>query len=40
MWQKEAKEMFKEYAVPVIKAEGGKYMARQIGNLIAKQAAR
>lgn len=38
-WQKEAKDMFKEYAVPVIKAEGGKYISKQIGALIAKQAA-
>ncbi|CAI6334916.1 unnamed protein product [Periconia digitata] len=38
VWQKEAKDMFKEYAVPVIKAEGGKYISKQIGNFIAKKA--
>ncbi|PVH93103.1 hypothetical protein DM02DRAFT_662288 [Periconia macrospinosa] len=37
VWQKEAKEMFKEYAVPVIKAETGKIITKQIGNLIAKR---
>lgn len=31
--------MFKEYAVPVIKAEGGKYISKQIGNMIAKRTA-
>lgn len=37
-WQEEAKNMFKQYAVPVIKAEGGKYISRQLGNLISGQA--
>ena len=37
-WQREAKDMFVEYAVPVIKAEGGKYLSKQIGNFIAKKA--
>ncbi|KAF2638769.1 hypothetical protein P280DRAFT_508535 [Massarina eburnea CBS 473.64] len=36
-WQKEAKDMFVEYAVPVIKAEGGKYISKQIGNLITRK---
>lgn len=31
--------MFKQYAVPVIKAEGGKYISKQLGALIAKQGA-
>jgi hypothetical protein len=30
--------MFKEYAVPAIKAEGGKFVAKQIGNLFAQGA--
>lgn len=29
--------MFKEYAVPVIKAEGGKLIGKQIGEFIARQ---
>ena len=29
-WQKEALNMFKEYAVPIIKAEGGKFIAKQM----------
>jgi hypothetical protein len=33
----QAKSMFKEYALPVIKAEGGKYVSKQIGNMIAKR---
>ncbi|KAF1954982.1 hypothetical protein CC80DRAFT_109897 [Byssothecium circinans] len=37
-WQQEAKNMFVEYAVPAIKAEGGKYLSKQIGNFIAKKA--
>lgn len=28
--------MFKEYAVPAIKAEGGKFLTKQIGNMFAK----
>lgn len=39
VWQREAKDMFKEYAVPVIKAETGKIITKQLGNFIAKKTA-
>ena len=35
-WQKEGKRFFNEYAVPAIKAEGTKYISKQIGNILAK----
>ncbi|KAJ4287739.1 hypothetical protein N0V90_012443 [Kalmusia sp. IMI 367209] len=35
-WQREGKKLFNEYAVPAIKAEGTKYISKQIGNLIAR----
>jgi hypothetical protein len=37
-WQKEAADMFKQYALPVIKAEGGKYISKQLGGFMAAQA--
>ncbi|KAF2002097.1 hypothetical protein P154DRAFT_574411 [Amniculicola lignicola CBS 123094] len=39
-WQKEAKDLFMTYALPVIKKEGGKYMTKQLGAFIAKGGAR
>jgi len=36
-WQKEAKNLFMQYAVPVIKAEGGKFVSKQLGGMLAKQ---
>ncbi|KAF2192367.1 hypothetical protein K469DRAFT_310400 [Zopfia rhizophila CBS 207.26] len=36
-WQKEALGMFKDYAVPIIKAEGRKYISKEIGNFISRQ---
>ncbi|KAF1976650.1 hypothetical protein BU23DRAFT_31552 [Bimuria novae-zelandiae CBS 107.79] len=35
-WQKEGKRFFNEYAVPAIKAEGTKYISKQLGNILAK----
>lgn len=37
-WQQEAASMFKQYALPVIKAEGGKYISKQLGGFMAAQA--
>jgi hypothetical protein len=37
VWQREALGMFKEYAVPLIKAEGGKFVAKQMGNYMKKR---
>lgn len=37
-WQKEGKKLFEEYAIPAIKAEGTKYISKQIGNILAKRA--
>jgi hypothetical protein len=31
--------MFEEYAVPAIKAEGGKFVTKQLGKMLAKGAA-
>lgn len=35
-WQKEGERLFKEYAVPALKAEGAKIVTKGIGNLFAK----
>ncbi|KAL5402580.1 hypothetical protein PMIN04_012972, partial [Paraphaeosphaeria minitans] len=35
-WQAEGKKLFNEYAVPAIKAEGTKFVSRQIGNILAR----
>lgn len=32
-WQRQAMGMFKEYALPIIKKEGQKYIAKQMGGL-------
>jgi len=39
-WQREAKDMFVKHAVPVIKAEGSKFITKQIGNFLAKSASK
>jgi hypothetical protein len=36
-WEKEAKDIFMTYALPVIKKEGAKYMTRQLGNFASKR---
>lgn len=36
-WQRQAMTMFKEYALPVIKKEGQKYIARQMGGMGSKR---
>ncbi|KAF2731944.1 hypothetical protein EJ04DRAFT_359586 [Polyplosphaeria fusca] len=36
-WQKEATDAFKTYALPVIKAEGGKFVTKQLGAFLANQ---
>lgn len=38
-WQKEAKDLFMTYALPVIKTEGGKFLSKQVGGMLAKQGA-
>jgi hypothetical protein len=38
VWERQAKDLFIEYAVPAIKAEAGKYATKQIGKMIAGQA--
>jgi hypothetical protein len=35
--QRQAMTMFKEYALPVIKKEGQKYIARQMGGMGSKR---
>jgi hypothetical protein len=36
-WQKQAVHLFKEYALPVIKAEGGKYLSKQAAGFMSKR---
>lgn len=36
-WQRQAMSMFKEYALPVIKKEGTKYIAKQMGGFGGKR---
>lgn len=36
-WQKEGLDLFKQYALPVIKAQGGKYIAKQLAGFASKQ---
>lgn len=36
-WQREAMSMFKEYAVPLIKAEGGKFISKQLAGYAKKR---
>ena len=36
-WQRQAMSMFKEYALPVIKKEGTKYIAKQMGGFGSKR---
>lgn len=36
-WQRQAMTMFKEYALPVIKKEGQKYIARQMSGMGSKR---
>ncbi|PVH94241.1 hypothetical protein DM02DRAFT_198360 [Periconia macrospinosa] len=36
-WQKEGLNLFRQYALPVIKAEGGKYIAKQLAGFTSKQ---
>ncbi|KAF2795241.1 hypothetical protein K505DRAFT_374074 [Melanomma pulvis-pyrius CBS 109.77] len=39
-WQQQALGMFKQYAVPVIKSEGTKFVTKQLGEFMAKQGKR
>jgi hypothetical protein len=39
-WEREAKDLFAQYAVPALKAEAGKYATKQIGKLFTGGAAR
>ncbi|KAF1963229.1 hypothetical protein CC80DRAFT_486635 [Byssothecium circinans] len=36
-WQREAISMFKEYALPAIKAQGGKYLSKQLSSFASKK---
>jgi hypothetical protein len=36
-WQRQAMTMFKEYAMPIIKKEGQKYIAKQMGGMGSKR---
>jgi hypothetical protein len=36
-WQRQAMTMFKEYAMPIIKKEGQKYIAKQMGGFGSKR---
>lgn len=36
-WQKEAIDMFKQYALPIIKTEGSKYISKQMAGIMSKR---